>query len=533
MLRGSSLCAWLYTLVLVLLNGVVGGGLTALCYNSLATNNHQIGIVLKLCLGAGIVMLAFVLSWVLFIYWTWRTGSGQSSRDDCKGGKQNLVRSNTMAPILGMLSLIMLTISIMMDLSVTGVLWWTSHQLSATYEVIGNCFCVVGKDASKHVLNSMDVHCPEVEGFECSVVYDSVVVPIGSLKVFTKQCQGLAGGPQDPVCMEYTAFWNLFKVLRLVLPVLALVKLPVLLGNCSRWMCKENKMGQSQGKFATDSVSWIGLEVLVSPLKMVDPVQFYSDICTPVEHPLGERLGPVGQEHEREGSLQAKPREVERNKMLGVELISNSIKKTTAPLYGTVNEESFGEDKSVKDDSPPDTGRHTFSTPKNPRMQTPRFDLSKVVKPPKLDISVNTEVPDCRLNLKSTGNRVYRLSSFSSSHDVQIPSPPPLPKPGLSEFQSPSHPPPPFTRSATTLPKPVRINSDIVPVSPPTPSCTSQDMSEDHQSETSRSCISISRQRSQNIHSVQSSHPVFHSIREISEKARNRSNSAVDWTKLP
>jgi len=529
MLRGSSLCAWLYTLVLVLLNGVVGGGLTALCYNSLATNNHQIGIVLKLCLGAGIVMLAFVLSWVLFIYWTWRTGSGQSSRDDCKGGKQNLVRSNTMAPILGMLSLIMLTISIMMDLSVTGVLWWTSHQLSATYEVIGNCFCVVGKDASKHVLNSMDVHCPEVEGFECSVVYDSVVVPIGSLKVFTKQCQGLAGGPQDPVCMEYTAFWNLFKVLRLVLPVLALVKLPVLLGNCSRWMCKENKMGQSQGKFATDSVSWIGLEVLVSPLKMVDPVQFYSDICAPLEHPLGERLGPVGQEHEKEGNLQAKTRVVQRNKVLGVELSSNKTTlklKSPAPLFV----ESSSKDRTIKD-SPPDTGRHTFSTPKHPRMKTPSFDLSKVVKPTQLDTSVDTDVPDCRIKLKSTGTRVYRLSSFSSTHDVQIP---PLLKPGLSEFQSPSHPPPPFTRSATTLPKPVRINSDVVPLSPPpTPSCTSQDMTEDHPSEISQSSISISRLCSQNMHSVQSSHPVFHSVREISEKSKNRSNSAVDWTKLP
>ena len=76
MLRGSSLCAWLYTLVLSLLNGVVGGGLIALCYKSFSTPTHEIGIVLRMCLVAGTGMVVFVFFWIIFIFCTWRA-SGQ------------------------------------------------------------------------------------------------------------------------------------------------------------------------------------------------------------------------------------------------------------------------------------------------------------------------------------------------------------------------------------------------------------------------------------------------------------------------
>ena len=87
-----------------------------------------------------------------------------------------------------------------------------------------------------------------------------------------------------------------------MLPALAALKLPVLIVNCNMWFCKEKKQKLSHGKFATDSVSWIGLDVLLSPLRLVDPVNFYSNMCTPVENqpPLGERLAPIGQEHDNE-----------------------------------------------------------------------------------------------------------------------------------------------------------------------------------------------------------------------------------------
>ena len=67
MLRGSSLCAWLYTLVLSLLNGVVGGGLIALCYKSFYTPTHEIGIVLRMCLVAGTGMVVLDHLYILHL----------------------------------------------------------------------------------------------------------------------------------------------------------------------------------------------------------------------------------------------------------------------------------------------------------------------------------------------------------------------------------------------------------------------------------------------------------------------------------
>ena len=137
------------------------------------------------------------------------------------------------------------------------------------------------------------------------------IYDVGCTRLLKKFSEEQAIFQQDPACLEYLTFWKLFKVLRIALAVLALVKLPVLSGNCSRWLCKERKHKSSLGKFATDSVSWIGLDVLISPLKLVDPVQFFSDICTPgtpldSQLPLCERLGPIGQEHDNEGSLPSK-----------------------------------------------------------------------------------------------------------------------------------------------------------------------------------------------------------------------------------
>jgi len=488
-------------------------------------------------------MLAFVLSLLFFIFFTWRN-SGYISQE-CKGAKEKVPRklNSRVTTIMGMLTLIMLTISILLDVSVTGMLWWTSYQLNEKYQVMGNCFCEVSTSVHHYVGNNLNVECPHVAGFSCTAVIDSVLVPIGSLTFYTNECQSLSGGPQDSTCMEYFLFWSMFKALRILLPILALVKLPVLLGNCNRSVCKDKKE-----KFVTDSISWIGLQVAISPLKMVDPVQFYSDICTPLDTrpPFSERLGPVGQEHDGDGSIPGKHSHGGANAVA-----FSSVKKTKlatisspTPPYGDIREEalSIHKEEKFQDESPPDTSKHTFSTPKNPKMSTPSFDLSKVVKPNILDIS-DSEVPDRRLNFKAAGNRVSRLSSFSSSHDVMVPPPPPpLPKPYQEVFQSPSrHPPPPFSRTVTSLPKRVRINSDLAPLSPP-PTPTIQD---DHEpeslpSDSSLPSIAILRLQPQNKKPVRElqacSNPLQicqSSIREISQKAKDRSNNIVDWTKLP
>jgi len=519
------LSAWFFTLVLALLNGVVGGGLTALCYKSFSSPTHEVGIVLRLCLVAGTVMLAFVFLLILFIFCTWRY-SGQLAQES-KGDKEKVSKKSIakVTKILGLTTLIVLFVSILLDLSVVGMLWWTSHQLREKYQVLGNCFCVLNTGVFSLETNKLNIECPHVPGYLCTAVYDSALVSIGSMSVSIKECQSLSGGPLDSTCLEYLAFWNMFKVLRILLIVLVIVKLPVLLGNCNRRVCKD-KDYQNQGKFATDSISWVGLEFLISPLKMVDPVQFYSDICAPIESrpPLGERLGPVGQEHDGEGSLPSKPAIGGANSKLA------SVGRP-APPYTSARKPSICEleDAVFHDDSPPDPGRHTFSTPKHPKMDTPTFDLSKVVKPPHMDMS-DTEVPDCRLKLKAAGNRVYRLASFSTPQSSQFPPPPPpLPEICLPEFQSPSHhPPPPFSRTDTTLPKPIRKNSGEVPRSPSS-SIPPLDCSLPLTPRT-RQPHGLPQVRSQ-----ECPNPLQfnHSTREISQRARDKSKSAVDWTKLP
>ena len=169
MLRGSSLCAWLYTLVLSLLNGVVGGGLIALCYKSFSTPTHEIGIVLRMCLVAGTGMVVFVFFWIIFIFCTWRA-SGQITQE-CQSRKEQTSTSRSssrLTSLLGLLCLVLLTVSIMVDLSVTGLMWWTSHQLSDQYKVRGDCFCQRGTgtgQVGREVRDIFNVNCPVVEGF--------------------------------------------------------------------------------------------------------------------------------------------------------------------------------------------------------------------------------------------------------------------------------------------------------------------------------------------------------------------------------
>jgi len=570
MLHGSSLCAWLYTLALSLLNGVVGGGLVALCYKSFSTPTHEIGIVLRMCLVTGIVMVVFVFFWIIFIFSTWM-GSGQVTQE-CQSKKEMGTTSrlsSRVTSLLGLLSLIMLMLSIMVDLSMTGLMWWTSHHLGDQYQVRGDCFCERStRQSVRGMRDIFSINCPSVEGFMCEAVFGAVKVTMHSVTVSTTECQRLDGSQQDPACLEYLTFWNLFKVLRIMLPLLALVKLPVLLGNCSRWLCKEHKQKykSSQGKFATDSVSWIGLDVLISPLRLVDPVQFYSDICAPVSAgALGERLGPIGQENDDDGSLPSKPAMTGNSRLItSARKTSQAYLPATVPPCSTVQKEFQTSDGMTIDDSPPDIEKHTISTPKHPRLKTPRFDLSKVVKPDHLHRSPETAVPNTRLFVNPDVIPHKRLSSFSASQDFKIPPPPPLPKPNLSELQSHAshHPPPPFSRSTATLPRPVHISSSDAYTShphqslleprisnqlspPPTPTVQlASDYSSDYDnSDSVQSASSIVRLQPHHSHSVRSSPKwqgsniplqlVSPSIREISQKARKGPSSTVDWTKLP
>jgi hypothetical protein len=121
---------------------------------------------------------------------------------------------------------------------------------------------------------------------------------------------------------------------------------------------------------------------------------------------LGERLGPIGQEHDNEGSLPSKPTAI-GNSMVVANTTNASqfiphvrVVNGPVPPSSLVHEESqSSQDGMTNDDSPPDIEEHTISTPKHPRLKTPSFDLSKVVKPVYLNTSPEAKVPQTRLYL--------------------------------------------------------------------------------------------------------------------------------------
>ena len=117
MVEGSSLCTWFFTLVLALLNGVVGGGLVAVCYKRFSTPTYEVGIVLRLCLAAGAVMLAFVFLLLIFVFCSWRYSSKIAQESKGKEGKVSLESIGTITKILGQITLILLFISILLDIS--------------------------------------------------------------------------------------------------------------------------------------------------------------------------------------------------------------------------------------------------------------------------------------------------------------------------------------------------------------------------------------------------------------------------------
>merc|ERR1719154_532181 len=435
----------------------------------------ETGIVRRFCLVAGIVMVVFVLFWNSFIFCAWR--GTEYVAEECQQGtkgqkarKEACLNNRSATTLFGLLSLGLLGICIILEVCGTGLVWWTSQQLGDQYQVVGDCFCSqVPGHVTSAKRNDYNVECPVVEGLVCKSLYNAVSTVTKRMFTMTRECQMLDGIQLNQTCLEYKEFWNLFKVLRILLPVLALIKLPVLLLNCNRWLCKEERQNTQvrHGKFAADSISWIGQDVLLSPLRLVDPVQFYSNMCAPLDNqpPLGERLGPVGQEAGKDHHL-TQP----SNICSPVATISKapsprcynqpvplSAVHCPVPPFKAVHEESCSSQVGItKDDSPPDIEDHTVSTPIHPRLRTPSFDLSKVVKPVYLDTSTETTVPISKLNLKPpVALPRSRVSSFRSA-----PPPPPLPKPDTAELYSDElHPRPPFLRSTQTLPRPVRITS--------------------------------------------------------------------------
>ena len=206
-------------------------------------------------------------------------------------------------------------------------------------------------------------------------------------KPFCRGCQRLYKQHQqekyglDKDCLRYSDFWFLFKILRIVLPLLAVFKLPFLILNCSKSELSQDE-SKCLGNFAADSKSWLGTEKILSPFKLVT-----SDHDKPSSVKLksspyfGTRLAPLGEETDSvitSSTLLSKANH--KNNVVG--LFASQNKLTSTPSRPENGEDGEFEDVFDHDpESPVPSHQNTMSTPVQQGLRTPSFDLSRVTKP--------------------------------------------------------------------------------------------------------------------------------------------------------
>jgi len=531
-------------MTIALLNGVVGWGLVLFCSNSFSLPLHEIGVFMRLCMIDGFIMGLFVFLWISYILCMWKVTPPDPVRkvnEDASGKVTTYVKA---AFCLGMLSLILLAVSIIADVGLTVMMWWVSFKLDEKYKVIGDCFCEKETNASIEASYILDIKCPVMAGFECKALYGSTVLNVGGLEVHTSDCQSLSTRSRSSTCLEYMVFWDLFRVLRIVLPMLAIIKLPVLVSNFKGSPSRTNNEKPNSDKFAADSNSWTGINARISPLKFVDPVEYYTGMCTPVKSqaiPLGERLSPVGQERD----------ECNGNPTLNTQKLTSfqmKIMPVSQFSVGQCQEDSRASDKGLarpikvsnKNESPP--GHHTISTPKHAKLETPSFDLSKVSK---IDLanSVHGPVMKCAI-ANSLKSRSCRLSSFNSGQGL-IPLDPLTPV-----TVNVRYPPAPPLR-ISSLPRPIRKtysegskNADDIrsvevlsfevlkPVADTSKEDTDSVFTADSTSRLQPQVPNVAKLRTGGLFNSYGN-PCSPTVHDIVQRARRHSNANVDWNRLP
>ena len=169
--------------------------------------------------------------------------------------------------------------------------------------------------------------------------------------------------------------------MRIVLPLLAVFKLPFLILNCSKLEIGQDE-SKCLGNFAADSKSWLGTEKILSPFKLVT-----SDLDKPSSMKLksspyfGTRLAPLGEETDSvitSSTLISKANH--KNNIVG--LFANQNNLDRSPLRQPAGESGEYEDVFEHDpESPVPSHQNTMSTPVRQGLRTPSFDLSKVTRP--------------------------------------------------------------------------------------------------------------------------------------------------------
>ena len=170
-MKGTSMCVWLYSMTLALFNGVVGWGLVLFCSNSFSLPLHEIGVFMRLCMIDGFIMGLFVFLWISYILCIWKVTPPDPPRKENEDSSRKVTIFVKSAFCLGMLSLLLLAVSIIADVALTVMMWWVSSKLNETYKVIGNCFCAKETNVSTQASYILDIKCPVMAGFECKALY--------------------------------------------------------------------------------------------------------------------------------------------------------------------------------------------------------------------------------------------------------------------------------------------------------------------------------------------------------------------------
>jgi len=395
-----------------------------ICRDSLSMDLDTIGLVRSTCFISGVVMVVFVASWLVFMAMSVSSSSNvQKKKGQNCGGLETEADDcdykRTLYVVFGRLCFLMLLLTCMIELTSLGFIWWSSFSLASQYQVSNNCFCRVLNETVRNPeefsltnqlqfnLDVVNVTCPGNKDslLKCVAIYEDIHVNIGNIPITVSvSCKKLDDPlKEDIACRKYSDFWLLFKILRIALPLLSVIKLPFLILNCtSGYSSSDRQKPSRRGK------SNKAAEVVKSPLKLLESKRTSNNSSGKIKLSpyFGTRLAPLGEENEENDTSIKKNK---KNNVIGAFLSQNQVEKTPLRRKTSVDQVEY-EDEVFSADSPGASLQNTISTPIHEGMTTPSFDLSKVIKP------------------------VFRHSL--NENDFKHPVTPPVSAPPISTFRS-------------------------------------------------------------------------------------------------
>ena len=190
-----SLCwSYLYSAVIYLMTGGTGACICVWCGDSFSHDHDTIGLVKSSCLITGIVMMMFLVSWTVFLFLTLSSSAiaEDGFKSKCTRKRLDSTRNKrTCIIIFGRLTMSLLLLCCLAELTILGFMWWTSFSLADTFQVTENCFCrwrnTTGTFSTSPnvILNQIELNvtCPEIEDLSCVTVYKELSIVFKTLPV--------------------------------------------------------------------------------------------------------------------------------------------------------------------------------------------------------------------------------------------------------------------------------------------------------------------------------------------------------------